>query len=68
MCISKQWTIGPPVLEIWWSCTISGGPDLADCQYFLSNHIQLTEFTFSCSISTILELTYIKFNEKDIKA
>ena len=24
--ISRQWTIGPPVLEIWWSCKISGVP------------------------------------------
>ena len=23
--ISRQWTIGPPALEIWWSSQISGG-------------------------------------------
>ena len=23
--ISRQWTIGPPVLEIWWSCQTAGG-------------------------------------------
>ena len=27
--ISRQWTIGPPVLEIWWPCQISDGPDVA---------------------------------------
>ena len=31
--ISRQWTIGPPVVEIWWSCQISGGPDVANSQY-----------------------------------
>ena len=31
--ISRQWSIGPPVLEIWWSCQISGGPDVANRQY-----------------------------------
>ena len=31
--ISRQWTIGPPVLEIWWSSQISGGPDVANRQY-----------------------------------
>ena len=31
--ISRQWTIGPPVLEIWWSCQIVGGPDVANRQY-----------------------------------
>ena len=40
--ISKQWTIGPPVLEIWWSCQISGGPDVANRQICLSNQTQLT--------------------------
>ena len=30
--ISRQWTIGPPVLNIWWSCQISGGPDVANRQ------------------------------------
>ena len=25
--ISRQWTIGPPALEIWWSCQIPGGPE-----------------------------------------
>ena len=28
--ISRQWTIGPLALKIWWSCQISGGPDLAN--------------------------------------
>ena len=28
--ISRQWTIGPPVLDIRWSCQISGGPDVAN--------------------------------------
>ena len=28
--ISRQWTIGPLAMEIWWSCQISGGPDLAN--------------------------------------
>ena len=31
--ISRQWTIGPLALEIWWSwqsCQMSGGPDLAN--------------------------------------
>ena len=30
---SRQWTIGPPVLEMWWSCQISGDPDVANLQY-----------------------------------
>ena len=33
--ISSQWTIGPLALEIWWSCQISGGPDLANCTFVL---------------------------------
>ena len=33
--ISRQWTIGPPALEIWWSCQISGGPDVAKCTFVL---------------------------------
>ena len=31
--ISRQWTIGPPVLETWWSCQISGGSDVGNRQY-----------------------------------
>ena len=33
--ISRQSTIGPQVLEIWWSCQISGGPDVANRKYFV---------------------------------
>ena len=36
--ISRQWTIGPPALEIWWSCQMSGGPNVAARVY-------LQEFT-----------------------
>ena len=32
--ISRQWTIGPPALGIWWSYQISGGPDVANCTFF----------------------------------
>ena len=31
--ISRQWTIRLLVLEIWWSCQISVGPDVANRQY-----------------------------------
>ena len=33
--ISMQCTIEPPALEIWWSCQISGGPDVANFQWVL---------------------------------
>ena len=45
--ISRRWTIGPPALEILWSCQISGGLDVANCIFFWQNQTQLTEFTFS---------------------
>ena len=32
--ITRQWTIGPPALDIWWSCQISGGPDIGNCTFF----------------------------------
>ena len=35
--ISRQWTIGPLALEIWWSCQISGGPDVATFVLIKSN-------------------------------
>ena len=62
----SQWTIGPPALEIWWSCQISGGPDVANCIFFWQNQTQLTEFTFSHT-RLIYEntLQYIHFIEKD---
>ena len=65
--ISRQWTIGPPALEIWWSCQISGGPDVANCIFFWQNQTQLTEFTFSHT-RLIYEKTlqYIYFIEKDM--
>ena len=31
--ISRHWTDGPPAHEIWWSCQISGGPDIASCTF-----------------------------------
>ena len=65
--ISRQWTVGPPALEIWWSCQISGGPDVANCIFFWQNQTQLTEFTFSHT-RLIYEKTlqYIHFIEKDM--
>ena len=64
--ISRQWTIGPPALEIWWSCQISGGPDVANCTFFGQNQTQLTEFTFSRTRLKIPCNTYIHFIEKDM--
>ena len=54
--ISRQWTIGPPALEIWWSCQVSqsGGPDVANSTFFGQDQTQLTEFT--CSRTKLLKI------------
>ena len=67
--ISRQWTIGPPVLEIWWSCQISGGPDVAiNCQYLFvkSNTADIIYlFLYKEFEESFL---YITYTEKDMKA
>ena len=49
--ISRQWTIGPPVLEIWWPCQISGGPDVANRQYLFvkSNTADIINLFLLCT-------------------
>ena len=61
--ISRQWTIGPPVLEIWWSCQISGGPDVVNRQYFFVKRNIEQNFTFSCTRHLNNSCIYQIFNE-----
>ena len=67
--ISRQWIIGPPVLEIWWhqSCKISGGPDVANRQYlFVKSNTADIIYLFLYSAFE-QSLQYITFTEKDMK-
>ena len=65
--ISRQWTIGPPALEIWWSCQVSGGPDVVNCTFFgaksnTADRIYLLPYkTFENTLQYILH-----FIEKDM--
>ena len=65
--ISRQWTIGPPALEIWWSCQVSGGPDVVKCTFFwaksnTADRIYLLPYkTFENTLQYILH-----FIEKDM--
>ena len=62
--ISRQWTIGPPVLEIWWSCQISGGPDVANRQYlFVKSNTADIVYLF---LAFEQYSQYITFTEKDM--
>ena len=66
--ISRQWTIGPPVLEIWWSCQISGGPDAINRQYlFVKSNTGDIIYLFLYKAFE-QSLQYITFTEKDKKA
>ena len=66
--ISRQWTIGPPVLKIWWSCQISGGPDVANCQYlFVKSNTSDIIYLFLFKAFE-QSLRYITYTEKDMEA
>ena len=66
--ISRQWTIGPPVLEIWCSCQIYGGPDVANRQYLFvkSNTADIIYLFLYKTFEQSLQ--YMTFTEKDMKA
>ena len=68
--ISRQWTIGPPVLEIWWSCQISGGPDVANHQYLFvkSNTADIIYPFLYKAFEQSLQYISLAFTEKDMKA
>ena len=68
MYISRQWTIGPPVLEIWCSCHISGGQDVANRQYFLVKSNTADRIYLLLYKAFEQSLPCIKFNENDMKA
>ena len=65
--ISRQWTIGLPVLEIWWSCQISGGPDVANVNICLSNQNTADILYLFLNMYKAFEqyLQYITSTEKD---
>ena len=64
--ISRQWTIGPPVLEIWWSCQISGGPNVANRQYWFDNSNAADRIYLFLHKGFEQSLQYMIFNEKDM--
>ena len=65
MYMSRQWTIGPPALEIWWSCQISGGPDVAD--YIFLAKIKHSWQNLLAPVQDFWkDLQYIHFIENDL--
>ena len=66
--ISRQWTIGPPVLEIWWSCKISGGPDVANRQCVCLSKKTADIIYILLYKAFEQSLQYMTFTEKDMKA
>ena len=66
--ISRQCTVGPPVLKIWWSCQIPGGPDVANRQYFFVKSNTADRIYYFLYKAFEQSLQYIQFYEKDVKA